>query len=150
MARLLLAERHPTLRLLISTLTTRAGHEIDAVETGEDVLERLNRADYHCLMIGAPILLGRRPKTLLQHIEDEAVEVSPRIVVLTARTLDRELLVRAARLRVCAIVSQPFDNDELLQTIDACARNERPPRRFVGFDQAGLHHVFGGDILADW
>lgn len=152
MARLLLAERHPTIRLLISTVTAKAGHEIDAVETGEAVLQRLNQADYHCLMIGAPMVMnGRWSKTLLQHFEDEAVEVAPRIVVLTARTLDRDLLVRAVRLRVCAIVSQPFDNNELLETVEACAGNERPPRRFVGFNESGLRHVFGGDMtLPDW
>lgn len=152
MADVLIAERDPILREMLEVAVARDGHTVEAVATGDVALLWLASAPFDCLLIGAPLMLNRHVRrTLLEYLEQSGSDVAPRVIVLTARVFDRELLVRAARLGVCAVFSEPFDLDELRRTIDRCSHDERPPRRFIGFSDLALSEIFGHDAsAAEW
>ncbi len=152
MGRLLIAERNPTLRTMLAAATRQAAHDVTTVDCGDAAFHQVNTTEYDCLVIGAPLVLNSHDsRSLMQYIEERGLELSARIVVLTTRTSDAALLARAARLRVCAVVSAPFDLPELLQTIQACSRAERPPQRFVGFSEQLLNELLDdGSAATEW
>lgn len=150
MARLLIAEADEALRTMIATAVQTAGHETAVVASGHDAIERLRELEFDCLLIGSPLRLSASdPRGLLEFIEESSKVLARRMIVLTARTFDANLLARAARLRVCAVVSEPFDIHDLLAAVDRCIRDERPPQRFIGFRPEWLQRVAESG-LAEW
>lgn len=134
MARVLVAERNTGLRSLFVTAMRRAGHQVESAADGDEALLHLGAAPFDCILVGAPLMLRfGEPRTLLEYLEHTAAEVASRVVVLTTRSFDHDLLLRAIRLRVCALVHEPFDIQELIRTAEDCSRNARPAQRLVGF-----------------
>ena len=151
MARILIAERNKALRSLLETAIRRSGHELVTAATGDDALLHLGAAPFDCMLIGAPLHLKvGKPRTVLEYFEQTAAALAPRIIVLTTRSFDHDLLLRAIRLRVCAIVHEPFDVGELTATVDLCVRNQPPPRRLVGFPEVAIRSLKQATGEVEW
>ncbi len=111
MARILVVEDEGSIRLALEFLLRREGHEVVAVETGEEALEKASGADLVLLDLMLPGMDGFEVLTRLK-----AKPHPPKVVIITARGREVE---RAKGLALGAegYIVKPFGLDEVLEEV---------------------------------
>jgi DNA-binding NtrC family response regulator len=121
MSRILIVDDELQIRRILSVLLTERGYEIAASETGEEalVLQPKFQPDIVLLDINLPGIGGL--ETLKNLLAQDPRTVC---IMMTAFGTIRSA-VQAMRLGAFDYLSKPFDNDELLLTIERAARMRR-------------------------
>jgi signal transduction histidine kinase/ligand-binding sensor domain-containing protein/CheY-like chemotaxis protein len=88
--RILVAEDHPTNRMLIGRLLLQMGHDSDAVNNGEEALAALARGHYDVVLmdIQMPVMDGLEATRRI--CEDMPASSRPRIIAVTAAVLEED------------------------------------------------------------
>ena len=115
--RILLAEDNRTNQLVLGKILEHAGHEVDIVASGEDVLDSVSEQRYGLLLLdlNMPGMGGFETIKLLRFTEPP--HELPPIVALTADATD-ETRQEALQLGFSDYVTKPVDSPSLLHTID--------------------------------
>ncbi|HEY5156957.1 MAG TPA: response regulator [Anaerolineales bacterium] len=115
--RLLLAEDNPINQRLAIILLQKAGFSVDAVETGAQALEQVQKKRYHAVLMDVqmPEMDGFEATTRIRQLEGKAGHIP--IIAMTADALkgDRERCLNAG---MDDYVSKPLDPPTLMKIID--------------------------------
>ena len=130
---ILIIDDDPGIRGLLDVVLRRAGFECDVATEGDEAQTKLRRFDYDAILLDLmlPKLNGFE---VLRFLKAEKRAMLQRVVVVTAvaeitlRDFDDQKLV-------WALLRKPFDLDQLLETVAACAENTRAHRS----KEASLH-----------
>jgi DNA-binding NtrC family response regulator len=113
-----------TIGLAVQRVLSTRGYEVDAVQSGEQAIERLQRAAAH-LVITDLNLGAMSGMDLLRWIREHAPDTA--VVMITAYGSEK-IAVEAMKLGAADYLPKPFDNDEL-ELIVARVLEERALRR---------------------
>jgi two-component system KDP operon response regulator KdpE len=134
-ARILVVDDEPAILRALEANLRRHGYAVEAVATGEDALERHDRArpDLVVLDLGLPGIDG------LEVIRGIRARAPTPIIVLSARDAEREKIA-ALDLGADDYVVKPFGADELLARVRVALRHLARPARGVDpvFEAGGL------------
>jgi signal transduction histidine kinase/ligand-binding sensor domain-containing protein/CheY-like chemotaxis protein len=123
--RILVAEDHPTNRMLISRMLHRLGHDADVVVNGQEAIEAAQRAHYDAVLMDVqmPVMDGLEATLKMRGMFSP--EEMPRIIALTAAVLEEDQ--QACWIAgMDAILKKPLHIDQL---IAALAEVTETPRR---------------------
>jgi len=130
---ILIIDDDPGIRGLLDVVLRRNGFECDLASEGDDAQKKLRRFDYDAVLLDLmlPKLNGFE---VLRFLKAERRAMLERVIVVTAvaeitlRDFDDQKLV-------WALLRKPFDLNQLLETVTACANNARAQRS----KEASLH-----------
>ena len=110
-----MAEDDPHIARLVSFKLTKEGYEVDVVENGRDLLEKLNADLYSLIMLDMmmPIMDGL---TALKAIRAREGYDSMPIVMMTAKSQERDVQ-EALEAGATAYIVKPFDPTDLANRI---------------------------------
>ncbi|HET6469092.1 MAG TPA: ATP-binding protein [Geminicoccaceae bacterium] len=116
-ARVLVAEDNRTNRKVISRILERAGHEVELVGSGDEVVERLEQPDVDLVLmdINMPGMSGIDAMKLLRFMHP--VGELPPVVVLSA-DVTAETRDACREIGFSAYLAKPIDSGQLLDTIE--------------------------------
>ncbi|MFQ5763929.1 MAG: response regulator [Rhodospirillales bacterium] len=127
MARILVVDDEELARFTIREILTKAGHEIDEAENGNEAIERHKAEPFD--MIVTDIVMPDKDgiETI---IELRQIYPSPIILAISAGGPmgDTGFLERAESAGADNILAKPFSEEELVEKVDECLRDlfERP------------------------
>lgn len=125
MSRILVVDDEAAIRKALVTLLTAAGHDVSTASSGEEGLASLAEREVDLVLVDMrmPGMSGLEMLQALHHRDP-----SLPCIVLTAHGTVRTA-VEAMRAGAFDYVSKPFDNDELLLTINRALEMRRLARR---------------------
>ncbi|MEN2983293.1 MAG: response regulator [Thermus sp.] len=113
--RILVVDDEESILVPLEFLLKKAGHEVDLAQTGEEALEKLQKAPYHLLVLDL-MLPGLDGFAILERLK--ALPQSPRVLVLTARGREADR-AKALALGAAAFMAKPFGIEDLLRQVEA-------------------------------
>jgi phosphoserine phosphatase RsbU/P len=124
--RTLIADDQPDILLSLSMLLKSAGHETEAVNSPAAVIEALTKRDFDVVLMdlnyARDTTSGQEGLNLLTCIQE--IDKSLPVVVMTAWA-SVELAVEAMRRGVRDFVQKPWENRQLLKTLETQIQNRR-------------------------
>ncbi len=135
MAKILVTDDDRSIRHLLRSILTGAGHTVEEAENGAAALEKIraNHYDLAVLDIWMPEMTGLE---LLEQLQKEARR--PKVVMLTSDDAPKSLL-RAARDEAYRYIKKPVEREELLEAV-----------RFVLAAKEGLATIEVVSAQPDW
>lgn len=117
----LVVDDDPGLQGLFLTLLGRDGFTVECAADGRIAFDYLRRASYSVILLDLmmPDVNGFE---LLLRIERESPALLPRVIVMTGAA--QRILETLDISRVWGLIRKPFDIDELLRSVRACAAGE--------------------------
>jgi PAS domain S-box-containing protein len=127
--RILLAEDEQVNSIMASRLLRNAGHSVTVAGDGQQAIDALARAPFDLVLMDVqmPVINGLQATSIIRSGAVEGVSRDLPIIGLTAyaRSADRQRFLDAG---MQAIVTKPFEADDLLRTIDrVCDRTPSEP-----------------------
>jgi two-component system response regulator ResD len=118
-ARVLLVDDDAGIRRLIGTLLGRGGFRCDMAENGEEAIEKLRAESWDAVLLDLmlPIVNGFEVIAFLKAEQEATLQ---KVIVLTAVS-NSTLETLTDQHRLYKVVRKPFDVNELLDTLGACA-----------------------------
>lgn len=137
--RILVVEPYEAIRELLRTVLDRTGHEVAAVETGNEAIAAMEREHFPCVIVGSPVVVGTGDAKVLflEYIERRCPQWRPCLIVLTTYVPAAQIAAASERLRVCAVLAKPFAADDLLEVVDDCLAGRHTPTRWIGIPEHG-------------
>jgi DNA-binding NtrC family response regulator len=109
-ARILIVEDEPGIRLALSGLLRRLGHEVEQAERGEDAVACLEAAPFDLVLTDLALGSGASGMDVLRAARRLRPEAP--VVMITAHGSEK-IAVEAMKLGAEDYVPKPFDNDEI-------------------------------------
>jgi two-component system nitrogen regulation response regulator NtrX len=142
-ARILIVEDERAIRLALSGLLRREGHQTDQAESGEEAMGALDREAYDFVLTDLALGSGASGMDVLR----KAKELQPEtpVVMITAHG-NEQIAVEAMKLGADDYVPKPFDNDEIRLVVKRALERTRLSRenRIL---RARVERDFGFDNL---
>lgn len=113
MARILVVDDEPGIRLTLQGLLRRSGHEVEAAESGEAALQCVDEAGYDLLLVDL-LMGGLDGIDLIERVRSQGSDTA--IVVLTGHPSVNSA-TRALRNQVDDYLVKPAGADEIRQTV---------------------------------
>lgn len=113
-ARVLVLDDDTTMQKLVATLLRREGYTVDVVSSGSQAIERLAARDYAVLLLDV-MTPTEGGLTVIRHLKKANPPLLKRVVLLTASP---DSVLRGVEGDVFAIVRKPFEQAELVDTVD--------------------------------
>ncbi|MGN6183798.1 MAG: response regulator [Thermoanaerobaculia bacterium] len=112
-ARLLVLDDDPSMQRLIAAVLRNSGYRVDVVSSGSQAIERIARTDYSALLLDlmTPTEGGM---TVIRHLQKANAAMLRRIILVTASP---DTILKNIEGDVAAIVHKPFDQKELVATV---------------------------------
>ena len=115
MAKILVVEDEPEIRILVKTILEKAGYSVVEAEDGEAALRLVNEEEPDLVLLDV-MIPGIEGWEVCRRIrENEATRRLP-IIMVTVRTTDEDIQ-RSVECGANAHINKPFDQRELLDTI---------------------------------
>ena len=115
MAKILVVEDEPEIRILVKTILEKAGYSVVEAEDGEAALRLVNEEEPDLVLLDV-MIRGIEGWEVCRRIrENEATRRLP-IIMVTVRTTDEDIQ-RSVECGANAHINKPFDQRELLDTI---------------------------------
>lgn len=115
--RVLVADDEVSIRTLVARMLHRGGFEPIEATDGQHAIEQLDSGSFDAVVLD--LMMPRVDGFgVVEHLIDTQPHMMEKTVVMTAfpRTAARERLHH-----LCRVLSKPFDMDELLRIVRACA-----------------------------
>jgi DNA-binding NtrC family response regulator len=130
---ILIIEQHDDHRALVESALREDSATIETVTTGEAALMRLSMSNFGCVVLGSPVpvTFGSENSTVLDLFDLLAPNLASRLVVVTS-TRSAEIVRRALKMQVHAVILAPFEAAQLREIVQQCMNGETPPRRLYG------------------
>jgi CheY-like chemotaxis protein len=111
--RVLVLDDDPSMQRLIGTLLRRHGYRVDVVSSGSQAIDRMRRTNYAALLLDlmTPTEGGM---TVIRHLRTEDPESLKRVILVTASP---DTILKSIE-DVAAVVHKPFEQKELVATVD--------------------------------
>jgi DNA-binding response OmpR family regulator len=147
----LIVDHDPSIRRLISAVLEHAGFRTVGVDDFESAEPMLKTSTFAAIVRDVNLAPAERHRSI-QHLAATAPELLRRTVVTTTAASCAETSLAAGT--VFAIVGKPFDIDNLIRTVSACARasrqaDRRGARRAVSSRQARSESETEGAVNLD-
>lgn len=112
MKKILVVDDNKALNFIMTSIFKRNNYKVDSALTGNEGIEFLNNNDYDVLVtdLNLPDLIGLE---LISIIKDK-----PIIKILVAAYLEENIIKKIKELDVI-LIEKPFNNQELLNTIES-------------------------------
>jgi DNA-binding NtrC family response regulator len=142
-ARILIVEDERAIRLALSGLLRREGHEIDQAESGEEAIRALDKGAYDFVLTDLALGIGATGMDVLRSAKELQPETP--VVMITAHGSE-QIAVEAMKLGADDYVPKPFDNDEIRLVVKRALERTRLSRenRIL---RARVERDFGFDNL---
>ena len=118
-ASILVVEDDAALRALYAAILTRRGFLLEFVNDGSEALDSLAARSYSVMLLDLMMPL-RNGFDVLDRLHERDHQILRRTIVATG--VSERDLARIDRNRVFAVLRKPFDLNELVGTIDECAK----------------------------
>jgi len=115
MAKILVVEDEPEIRVLVKTILEKAGYSVVEAEDGEAALRLVNEEEPDLVLLDVMIPCIEGWEVCRRIRENEATRRIP-IIMVTVRTTDEDIQ-RSVECGANAHINKPFDQKELLDTI---------------------------------
>ena len=115
MAKILVVEDEPEIRVLVKTILEKAGYSVVEAEDGEAALRLVNEEEPDLVLLDVMIPCIEGWEVCRRIRENEATKTLP-IIMVTVRTTDEDIQ-RSVECGANAHINKPFDQRELLDTI---------------------------------
>ena len=115
MAKILVVEDEPEIRILVKTILEKAGYSVVEAEDGEAALRLVNEEEPDLVLLDVMIPCIEGWEVCRRIRENEATRRLP-IIMVTVRTTDEDIQ-RSVECGANAHINKPFDQKELLDTI---------------------------------
>jgi CheY-like chemotaxis protein len=117
----LVVDDDPGIQGLFTTLLARTGFSVDCAPNGRQAFEYLRRGSYAVILLDLmmPEVNGFE---LLDRIERTSPALLGRVIVMTGAS--QRVLEDFHPARVWGLIRKPFDIDEFLRSVVACAEGE--------------------------
>ena len=115
MAKILVVEDEPEIRILVKTMLEKAGYSVVEAEDGEAALRLVNEEEPDLVLLDVMIPCIEGWEVCRRIRENEATRRIP-IIMVTVRTTDEDIQ-RSVECGANAHINKPFDQRELLDTI---------------------------------
>ncbi len=114
--KILLAEDEEHIAKLVVFKLSKAGYECVWAKNGQEAVDHAQRMRFDLLILDImmPILDGW---SVLQKLADLNIDPFPRVIMLSARSIQRDLAV-ATRVGVKHYMRKPFNPNELLMFVE--------------------------------
>ncbi|WP_123040746.1 response regulator transcription factor [Cohnella candidum] len=116
MAKLLVAEDEPVLRMLILDTLEDEGHDIDVAHDGQEALDKLLASAYDLVILDnmMPIMTGME---VIEHLRAQPAGSSTRVLMLSAKNQvsDRERVLSAG---ADGFMPKPFSPMDLISKVE--------------------------------
>ncbi|MEA2462333.1 MAG: hypothetical protein QOJ98_80 [Acidobacteriota bacterium] len=116
--RVLVVEDDAAIRAFLATLLSHSGYACDFSPDGNDAVDRLRNAEYDAILLDL-MLPGQFGFDIIRFLNAERPAMSPRVIVLTAAS--QATLRDFDESQVHTVMRKPFDIDQLLTNVRACA-----------------------------
>jgi CheY-like chemotaxis protein len=112
--RVLLLDDDPSMQRLVSSLLRRAGYRVDCFLTGWDAMAALTKNEYAALLLDL-MMPHEGGTTVIRHLRKSNPELLRRTIVVTGSP---KRVVAAVARDVAAVITKPFEKDELLRVVE--------------------------------
>jgi CheY-like chemotaxis protein len=121
---ILVVDDDRAIRSLLEALLLRSGATVDSASDGREAIERLRTGAYAAIILDLmmPVVDGFE---VLEHVRSNAPELLSRIIVLTAVSQKRLDALAQYSGDIWAVIRKPFDLNELMASVTACATAAR-------------------------
>ena len=125
-ARVLIAEPYADLASLEAAMLSLRGHEVDVCNDPVEWVSKVRGGSYHALLVGTP-----DPRFDHDGFDDLLGPLSahqiPRTILITTQISDVELITRAERAGMFAVLGKPTAIGDLANVVAACIANDGRP-----------------------
>jgi DNA-binding response OmpR family regulator len=121
--RVLVVDDDPAVSTLMQVLLRRRGYVCDCIGDGEEAIRRLRTGGYSAVLLDL-MLPGAFGFDVIRFLRAERPAMAARVVVVTAAC--KATLRDFDASTVHAVLRKPFDIDELVAKVDACAALDIP------------------------
>jgi DNA-binding response OmpR family regulator len=121
--RVLVVEDDPAICTLLEALMRRRGYNCDVVSDGNDAIRRLRCHPYTAILLDL-MLPGAFGFEVIRFLKAERPSMTSRVVVMTAASSATLRDFDASGVR--AVMRKPFDIQELVDHVAACAALDKP------------------------
>lgn len=137
--RILVVEPYEAIRELLQAALRHAGHDLEAVETGNEAIAAMEREHFPCVVVGSPVVVEAADAKVLflEYVEHHCPQWRPCLIVVTTHVETGQIVEASERLRVCAVLAKPFAADDLLELVDGCLAGRHTPTRWIGIPKHG-------------
>lgn len=137
--RILVVEPYEAIRELLQAALRRTGHDLEAVETGNEAIAAMEREHFPCVVVGSPVVVKAADTKVLflEYVEHHCPQWRPCLIVVTTHVEAGQIVEASERLRVCAVLAKPFAADDLLEVVDGCLAGRHTPTRWIGIPKHG-------------
>ena len=135
--RILVVEPYEAIRELLRAVLRRTGHDLEAVETGNEAIAAMEREHFPCVVVGSPVVVTAADTKVLflEYIERHCPEWRPCLIVVTTQVEAGQIVDASERLGVCAVLAKPFAADDLIEAVDDCLAGRHAPTRWIGIPE---------------
>ena len=142
-ARILIVEDERAIRLALSGLLRREGHQTDQAESGEEAIVALDKQSYDFVLTDLALGSGATGMDVLRSAKELQPEIP--VVMITAHG-NEKIAVEAMKLGADDYVPKPFDNDEIRLVVKRALERTRLSRENRML-RARVERDFGFDNL---
>jgi two-component system, OmpR family, phosphate regulon response regulator PhoB len=123
MARVLLVDDEPMLRMALRELLEFAGYAVEEAHDGDEALERARRTRPD-IVVSDVLMPQRDGMSLCRELRADPQLADVPVLFITARNTQSELYDEIGRIADGCVV-KPFEPDHLLEAIDRAMKNVR-------------------------
>jgi two-component system, OmpR family, response regulator AdeR len=120
---ILVVEDDPAICTLLEALMRRRGYACDVVSDGNEAIRRLRCRPYSAILLDL-MLPGAFGFDVIRFLRAERPSMTSRVVVMTAASNATLRDFDASGIR--AVLRKPFDIQELVEHVTACAALDKP------------------------
>jgi CheY-like chemotaxis protein len=147
--RVLIVEGNPELRRLEAAVVVRSGCTSDLAGSAAEAFEAIRRHPPDVVILG---WAGETDPAamLLDRLGGSLNDFAPRTIVLTTHVEDEDLVRRAAKTGVFAVIGEPFDVETLSAVLAKCAWNagRRVRVTWIGMNPSAIVCANGSPRMA--
>ena len=98
---------------LVKTLLKRDGYSVDVVSSGRAAIKSIEKDEYGAVLLDL-MMPTEGGMTVIAHLRENKPEMLKKVIVLTATPGS---VLKGISREVFAVVSKPFDADDLIATV---------------------------------
>ena len=101
---------------LLTEALSEEGHEVEAIDNGEDALDKLESEDYNVILLDIK-MPGMNGIELYKHIQRMSKTLITRVVFITGDIMSKDTTAFLSKTKA-SYITKPFDIEQLKKHID--------------------------------